>query len=47
MESLLGQTVADRREFSPYEKQMDVCIAADNEALFELYLDRIMRNPAV
>jgi purine nucleosidase len=40
-----GQTVADWREFSPYEPQMNVCMEADNEALFDLYLDRITRDP--
>jgi purine nucleosidase len=41
-----GQTVADWREFSPYKTQMDVCMKADNEALFEFFLDRITQeNP--
>jgi purine nucleosidase len=39
-----GQTVADRREFSPYQAQMEVCVEADNDALFELYIKRVTRD---
>ena len=39
-----GQTVADRREFSPFEPQMDVCVDVDNDALFDLYLSIITQK---
>ena len=39
-----GQTVVDWRPYSPYARQMDVCLKADNEALFELYLDIVTRK---
>jgi inosine-uridine nucleoside N-ribohydrolase len=39
-----GQTVADWREFSPHVPQMDVCMEVNNEALFDLYLERVTQK---
>lgn len=36
-----GQTLADRREFSANRPQMDVCMQAEFEKIYAMYLDRV------